>query len=230
VRHIFLDWLRTPGRGSQLPAMGDVYDPLVEYAKGNRQPQVLAFHVSEVFWQLLVEGIVAPGSNPMNPKLPNFHVTDYGRRVLAAEAGHPHDEAGYLARVRTRVPQFDPTVLAYLTEALSTFRRGTPVASTVMLGIAAERVSLLVCESFRAALRDEGERATFDRILQAFVMKPKLDWVLAKLASLQNRRPPRPRELPPSIDREDAFTNLQMFPRYYQVAEELRQFLATNQV
>lgn len=255
VRRIFFDWLRSDPNANQLNPTGEAYQRFVEYANNNRQPQVLAFHVTEVFWQLLVEGIVAPGMDSSNQNLPWFHVTEYGRKVLAEEAGHPHDEAGYLARLRTRVPQPDPTVLAYLAEALTTFRRGSPVASTVMLGIAAERVFLMVCESLLAALRDPTEQAALEGILQRFAMKPKLDWVHAKVLALQNRRLTglpdniglmvtavydflrtqrndlgHPRDLPPVVDREDAFANLQMFPRYYQVAEELRRFLEANQV
>ena len=81
--------------------------------------------MTEVFWQLLIEGVVAPGMNSSNQNLPWFHVTDYGKKVLAAEAGHPHDEIGYLARVQTRVPKPDATVVAYLSEpppARRTFR------------------------------------------------------------------------------------------------------------
>jgi hypothetical protein len=32
------------------------------------------------------------------------------------------------------------------------------------------------------------------------------------------------------VKREDAFVNLQIFPRYYEIAEETRQFLASNPV
>jgi hypothetical protein len=39
-----------------------------------------------------------------------------------------------------------------------------------------------------------------------------------------------PREVPPNIGRQDAFVNLQIFPRYYEIAEEVRTFLASNQV
>lgn len=255
VRRIFFDWLRSDANANQLNPTGAAYERFVEYANNNRQPQVLAFHVTEVFWQLLIEGIVAPGMNSSDQNLPWFHVTEYGKKVLAAEAGHPHDEAGYLARVRTRVPQPDPTVLAYLAEALTAFRRGTPVASTVMLGIAAERVFLMVCDSLLASLCDPSERAALGGILQRFPMRPKLDWVHAKILALQNRRTPglpdnvglmvtavydflraqrndlgHPRDAPPDVDREDAFANLQMFPRYYEIAEELRRFLAANQV
>lgn len=108
--------------------------------------------MTEVFWQLLIEGIVAPGINSWNFELPWFHVTDYGQKVLADSAGHPHDETGYLAKLSSRVPNPDPTVMAYVREALTALRRGLPVASSVMLGIAAERVFLLVCESLLSAL------------------------------------------------------------------------------
>jgi hypothetical protein len=187
VRLILFDWLRSDPNANQLSTMGDTYKRFVEYANNNHQPQLLAFHATEVFWLLLIEGIVAPGMNSSNQNLPWFHVTEYGRKVLKDEAGHPHDEAGYLARMRTRIPQPDQTVLAYLSEALTSFRRGTPVASTVMLGIAAERVFLIVCESFLTALRDATERAAFSQVLERFPMKPKLDWVHAKILVLQNR-------------------------------------------
>ena len=39
-----------------------------------------------------------------------------------------------------------------------------------------------------------------------------------------------PRETPPMLSREDAFVNLQIFPRYYQTAETIRSFLAANKV
>ena len=255
VRRILFDWLRSNRKADQLDKSGAAYEPFVEYAGNNRQPHVLAFHVTEVFWQLLVEGIVAPGMDSWNLDLPWFHLTGYGKKVLDAGAGHPHDEAAYLARLQARVPRPDSTVLAYVSEAVATFRRGTPVASTVMLGIAAERVFLLLCNSLVAALRDLAEKTAFGNVLQRFPMKPKLDWVHNKLLDLQNRRTAglpenatlmvtaiydflrsqrndlgHPRDTPPKVDREEAFVNLQMFPRYYQTAEELRQFLAANQV
>jgi len=39
-----------------------------------------------------------------------------------------------------------------------------------------------------------------------------------------------PRETPPSISRPDALVNLQVFPRYYVVAEQVRRFLAAHPV
>jgi hypothetical protein len=39
-----------------------------------------------------------------------------------------------------------------------------------------------------------------------------------------------PRETPPNIKREDAFVQLQIFTRYYEIAEEVRAFLGSSSV
>jgi hypothetical protein len=39
-----------------------------------------------------------------------------------------------------------------------------------------------------------------------------------------------PRETPPSVSKEDAFVNFQIFPRYYETSEVVRGFLSTNSV
>ena len=39
-----------------------------------------------------------------------------------------------------------------------------------------------------------------------------------------------PRERPPQLSCDDVFANIQVFPTYYETAETVRQFLATNQV
>jgi hypothetical protein len=254
ARRIMLDWLRANPTG-QLDLVGAAYEPYVEWVAGGRDARVLAFHLTEVFWELVVEGIIAPGCDAWNLDLPFYHLTGHGRTVLQGEAGHPHDEGAYLARVRANIPGLDDTVMAYLTESLRAFRRGTYVAATIVLGIAAERVFLLLCASLLAALRDPGERAVFEGIMQRLPMKPKLDWVHNKIQELQARRMPsfpdnatlavsaiydflrtqrndlgHPREQPPTIDREEAFVNLQIVPRYYQTADAVRQFLAEHQV
>jgi hypothetical protein len=208
-----------------------------------------------VFWQLVVEGVLAPGMDYNNLKLPWFHITEYGREVLASSGPQPYDPTGYLAHLRERVKSPDSTVVAYLAESLETFRKGNRVASAVMLGIAAERVFLLLCDSLVQALSIASEKAAFTKILDRFPMKPKLDWVHTKIQQVQKlgqsgfpdnatimlttiydlMRCQRndlghPREAPPNVTRQDAFVNLQIFPRYYEIAEQVREFLKTNPV
>lgn len=253
ARRIFLDWLRAHPTG-QLDRHGERYEAFVEWA-GQANRRVLAFQLSEVFWELVVEGIVSPGMNADNPDLPWYHVTRYGRQLLDAGVAHPHDEEAYLARVHGRVGAPDATVMAYLAESVRAFRRSTPVAAAVMLGIAAERVFLLVCEALRAALRDPAEQRAFGLVMDRFPMRPKLDWAHDKIQKIHGRRLPgwpdnaslavmaiydflriqrndlgHPRDMPPAVDRAEIFGNLQIFPGYYETAETLRQFFGANQV
>jgi hypothetical protein len=60
----------------------------------------LIFDAQEVFVQLFVEGILAPGY-------------DSSKAVLAAGPANPHDHEGYFHRLRENVPNVDSTVLFY---------------------------------------------------------------------------------------------------------------------
>lgn len=253
VRQIIFARLRSEPDWKQLEGDGSGFAKYVEY-KGSEweSRNALIFAAHEVFWQLVVEGVLSPGMNSSNLNLPWFHVTRYGRDVLKAGPINPHDPTGYIRRLWEKVKQPDQTVLAYLSESLNSFRHGDRVASTVMLGIAAERVFLLLCESLAAALASPAEQKAFGKILASFPMNPKLQWVHQKMQSVKAAGFPEnanimvtaiydlvrsqrndlghPREKPPAVSQEDAFVNLQVFPRYYQTAEEVRAFLAVNQV
>ena len=68
----------------------------------------------------------------------------------------------------------------------------------MMLGIAAERVFLLVCDSLAVALKGPAELVAFQKILDRFAMKPKLDWLADKLGQIQTAK--RPPDLPDDVD------------------------------
>lgn len=254
VREIVFARLKQEADWQQLDQMGRDFEPYVEYV-GRSDPGLLAFLSQEVFWQLVIEGILSPGMNSSNMNLPWFHRTKYGKQVIEKEVPTPHDPTGYLTRISQNVRKPDQTVLFYLSESLFSFRRGNLVASTVMLGIAAERVFLLVCESMLNALQNAAEKQKLERILMRFPMKPKLDWIHNKVQYLQECRLPgfpengtlmlttiydlirnqrnelgHPREIPPTMRREDAYVNLQVFSSYYVTAEEIRDFLSSNKV
>jgi hypothetical protein len=255
VRQIIFERLRREPNWSSVDRTAEGYAPYVQYQGSfNRgeERNTLIFAAEEVFWQLVIEGIIAPGLNASNLDWPRFHVTSHGREVLKSGPGNPHDPTNYLRRLAEKVPQADRTVLAYLNESLNSFRHGDRVASTLLLGIAAERVFLLLCDSLAAALVSPAEQKAFGKLLDRFPMKPKLDWVHEKFQSVKSPGFPEnanimvtaiynfvrtqrndlghPRETPPAVTQEDAFVNLQVFPRYYQTAEEVRRFLAASKV
>ena len=256
VRHVVISRLRSDPAWQQLDYDGQGFLQFVELTPPRPQDsRAFAFFALDVFWELVIEGVLAPGLNSANPSLPHFHITQYGHRALAEAEYQPHNRTGYLARIREHLSMPDGTVMAYLDECLETFVRGNLVASTVMLGIGAERVFDLLCESLEPALADPRERRSFFRLRRRFAMKPKVDWVHDKLRRVQEQRLPgfpenaalmvtviydmirsqrnelgHPREHPPRLNRGDVSANIQVFPKYYETAEAVRQFLATNRV
>jgi hypothetical protein len=183
VRQVVLLRLRQDRGFAAIDYSGDGFSEYVEFGDPSSR-QIFAVLAQEVFWALVVEGILSPGLDYHNDKLPWFHVTAYGRQVLRSAEPQPHDPDGYLRRVVERFPGADATVLAYLTEAVETFVKGRYVASGLMLGIAAERVFLLTCDAVASAIADPAERKEFETLLTRFPMNPKLNWVHRKIEAL----------------------------------------------
>jgi len=257
VRQVLLDRIRNERSFNQFSPniFGGGFSERVTFATSNDQKALPRF-LLDAFWSLVVEGVIAPGNEQGDPNTALFHVTEHGRRVFAEPDYQPHDPAEYLRQLGQNIPNPDLTVLAYLKESLDCFAHGMIVASTTMLGVAAERVFLLVCESLLADLKDPVEQAAFQKILDRNPMKPKLDWVTDKLRQIQTpKRPPdlpedvdikiagiynlirvqrnelgHPRESPPTVTRDDAYGYLRLFPSYYATAEKVREFLAKNKV
>jgi len=252
LRLAVFERLRREPNWDQLPNSPEGFDPYVDHVNPGRK-SVLLFPIREVMWQLICEGVLAPGCNSNNLDFPFFHLTDLGRSVLDATGPNPFDPEGYSDALRRRIAKPDDTVLAYLAESLNAQRHGVLAASAVMLGIAAERVFLLVCESLLAALEDAKEQRELEKLLKQFPMKPKLDWVSAKLDAIRKRGLPglpdnarlmvlamydliryqrnelgHPREIPPQLSREDVLGNQLVFVRYYETAEVVRAVFARN--
>lgn len=232
------------------------FDKYFEYA--NTPPSNHGIFIElarEVFWQLIIEGIIFPGMNPSNPNLPWFSRTKHGKDVIESESPSPHDPTGYLSNLRDNISEPDSTTIAYLEESLATYRTQNIVASTVMLGIASERVFLLLCDSLLNALEDGKEKKKFERLLGGFAVKPKLQWLHDKLQSIKDKKTDgfpenstlmttaiadllryqrnelgHPRETPPLLKPKEAHSNLLMFSSYYETAEKVRAFLSENKV
>ena len=210
--------------------------------------------IQDVFWEFVVQGIIAPG-NSGNDNFPSFHLTEYGKKVVAEGEYPPHDPTNYLKRFQQAVGTVDPTVAAYLSESLNCFTRGCFIASTMMLGVASERAFILLCRAFSDALTNATEQTAFIKILESNAIKSKEDWVSNKIQSIlsKNRRAlpdnvntmltlifdfirvqrndiGHPQDNPPKVTREDAFVNLRLFPNYYKMLNEVIEYLSKNKV
>lgn len=257
VRIIVLERLRGDNSWNQINYYSETeFDGFVEYiGDANQSKTKLLTLVQDVFWEFIIQGILAPGLNLSNPNLPWFHLTEYGKKVVKVGEFLPHDSTGYLRRFQTEIGIPDATVEIYLKESLDCFTRGNYIASVVMLGVASERAFLILCDALLNALASSSEKSKFENLLKKNAIKPKEDWVLNKIELIQGARPKplpdnvnvmltvifdfirsqrnnlgHPQETPPTVTREDAFVNLRLFPRYYKMLNQVVEYLTTTTV
>jgi len=113
----------------------------------------------EVFWELMVQGILAPGHVGYQLQVMPTHATDYGRKCLEEGEITPHDPDGFLAAVRDAAGgEADEIVITYVSESLQCFLHREYLASTVLLGVASERCIDLIAEAYLGSLADDAER------------------------------------------------------------------------
>ena len=95
--------------------------------------------LQEILWELLVQGVLAPGKNSLNLNLPFVHLTEYGTRCLEDGSALVHDPQGYvaelLAKTDGRAGEF---VQHSVREALTVFLSGSWPSSILHLARAAE--------------------------------------------------------------------------------------------
>jgi len=208
--------------------------------------------VREIIWELLVQGVLAPGMNHANLDPPWIHVTEYGQQCLEAGDILPHDPDGYLERLQQQIETaLDDTVLTYLRESLLTFLAGRYLAATVMLGVASERCVDLLIESYLSAVTDQNKKTKFEKKIKGAGRSVKRrfdalrDDLLTLTASLPSKladaldiqlsgiftliRYSRNEAGHPTgraIDRGLAYANLLLFPQYCTI--DLRIFIGEN--
>jgi hypothetical protein len=212
------------------------------------------FKIREILWELLVQGILAPGMDASNLDFPWIHVTEYGSRCLEAGEMLPHDPTGYIARLQQRVGQpLDDVVLMYIREGLLTFLAGHYLSATVMLGVASEQCIDLLIEALTNAIGDTGRKAAFESNIKKAgrSIKRRFDTLRAELLLLN-----LPSELKDSldiqlsatftlirysrndtghptgrtIDRDEAHANLLLIPQYFKRIYDLMDYFQTNTV
>ncbi|MCK4570552.1 hypothetical protein KAT84_01250 [Candidatus Bipolaricaulota bacterium] len=97
--------------------------------------------LQEILWELLVQGVLAPGKNSLNLNLPFVHLTEYGSQCLEDGRILARDPDRYIGRL-TEVTdaEIDDFVLHSVREALSVSLTGSWSSSVVLLARAAEHL------------------------------------------------------------------------------------------
>lgn len=113
----------------------------------------------EEVWDLIAAGVLVPGRDQSNDQWPWLSLTEPGRELVEQQDPSPADPAGFVAAVDEIIPGEDQRVLLYLREAVGAFNRRLYVATTVMLGVAAEGLILRLAEAIKGAYGDSNEGA-----------------------------------------------------------------------
>lgn len=225
-------------------------------AIGGRSGGIHQHRLRVVLSELNTSGIIVFGHNFMQPDLPWFQITEYGKACLQASEILPYDPEGYLARLKSDIPSIDSVALDYLAESLECLRRNCLMATTVMLGGATEQVFILLVESLGNAIQDSIRQKTFEKkAVNEWRLKPKFDHFRTEMTSVV-ALPSFPNELKEDLDvkllgifslirrsrndvghptgkpvsREDAHGALLLFPGYCKTAYALMDFFASNSV
>jgi hypothetical protein len=121
--------------------------------------------LQELTWEMIIQGVLAPGSDWSNPNLPFVRITEYGRRCLAESTILPHDYGTYLETIKQVTPSTDPTFLLYLTESVEAFNKALYISCTVNLGIASEQLTILLVDAYKAAISSVANRTKFEQAI-----------------------------------------------------------------
>jgi hypothetical protein len=122
-------------------------------ASSNEQQQAVLAIWHDLMYR---DGLLAWGVDMSNASEPWFHVTDRGRSVLQQLSRDPSNPDGYLASLDKKV-SLDPVARSYLVEALHSYNNTCFKAAAVMVGGAAERLTLGLRDVFTTRLTTTGK-------------------------------------------------------------------------
>ncbi|MGL4550976.1 MAG: hypothetical protein ACRC33_07300 [Gemmataceae bacterium] len=206
--------------------------------------------VVSIVWDLIIEGVVRPGSESGDAQLPFIYVTEFGRERIK-DPRTPYDPDGFLNGVRRDVPGIDGVIMTYLAESLHTFRIGCLLSSAITLGCASEKAVLLLIAAYAESLasprkesflkKTEGQmiRRQYDefskcldghlRALLPGEVKENLDTALTTVFNLlRTHRNEAGHPTGKALVREVAYANINTFPFYVRKVYELIGWLKAN--
>jgi len=152
--------------------------------------------VEQIIHEFYFEGIFVPGVKP-DPEaiqqggtlvFPHYHLTEYGKKVISTTEYQPHDPDGYLARIKSDIPEIDEVIIRYLEESLSCYRKNLLLAAAVMLGCAAEKSVLLLVQAFGESLSGK-DREEYEKETKSFIISQKWKALWKRLEPLSGSLP-----------------------------------------
>jgi len=209
-------------------------------------------------WDLIIERVLIPGST--NPGVvsgdgwPIFSLTEHGKNVVTSESLTPYDPDGYLRAIQSDTPIINPTVIAYLSEEISTYRTGSFLASAVMLGAASEKLIDELCEAIPMTIANDEKRRELETKLNKGNLSTRLNVLIGwcrnnrlhlreecsgdervgdidRVAQLIRRRrndAGHPTDPPKRPTRAEMYSYLVVFPEYCKHLSALKDWATSN--
>jgi len=138
-------------------------------------PTGIANLIRQTFWELYIQGCLAPAANSRDILAPNLNaarltplaffmeldqvmITPHGVDVLVGARNRiqVYDPEGYLTNFWSAHPPPDPEMMRYLSECILVFRSNHLLATVILLGAASERLVDVLAKSLRDALGSPG--------------------------------------------------------------------------
>ncbi len=212
--------------------------------------------IRECIWGLVIQGIVVPGTSndsAHQANLPWIQVTEWGKTCLQKGEYLPYDTALFLARLKSQISGLDQIVELYLKEALNSFRAGNYLSVAVMVGVASERILIILRDAILNSIKENDRQRKFKESTENQIAKRIYDEIIKKVDPIREQLPP---ELHDSIgtevegifqeirrtrneaghptgriiEKEEAYALLQLFPVYAKSAYVLKNWLKSNPV
>ena len=210
--------------------------------------QPSARQIQQAIWALVSRGLAYLDMSQSAPENWSLELTTAGAAVLRDERYNPDDPSGYLTDLYTAVPRLSAVAKVYIQDAVNSYYHQSYLASTVMLGVAAEAVFLDVAAAF-ATWIDGKTGQNLTRYLQdvkvAYIQRfeefrkrlitasPQLPAQLsdgldlqmnAVLDLLRANRNDAGHPTGIQLEREDCFVNLRIFARLAERMYALKSF------
>jgi len=204
--------------------------------------------VRDIFWDLFRQGTITLGLNNSNPMWPFFRLSYHGQRTLASQSPWRfHDTSSYLELIRREVPDISKQAITYLDEAVGAFYADCLLASSVMLGVAAETEFLRLLDvavsrpkigvQFQPAMKEKFIRQKITKFLPTLTaIAPRLDRQatedldtnfapIQSVLRIARNEAGHPSSAAPH--RENVYVNLQLFVPFARQLMRLRNALIT---
>jgi hypothetical protein len=117
--------------------------------------------IYEIVSEMISNNILMPGTgNPNNVSqfYPFITLTEYGKTVLDSKSVLPYDPDSYIKEIKNSILYIDDILLTYLSEAKTTYNRELLLSSTITLGVASERLILILIDVFIKSISDHAKQ------------------------------------------------------------------------